>query len=63
MKIRIGLKAGFETSSRMVPAGPIWSDDDASSACHAACAQEGMCADGRWITIVPGKESSCSCIY
>ena len=63
MKIRTDLKAGFDAPSRLVPAGPIWNDDEASSVCRAVCGQQGMCANGNWITTVPGKESNCSCNY
>jgi hypothetical protein len=63
MRIRTNLKAGFDIATRQVPAGPIWDDQDASTKCPGVCGSQGMCADGNWITTVPGQASSCSCIY
>jgi hypothetical protein len=63
MKTRTNLKAGFDAGTRDIPAGPIWSDDDAAQKCPAVCAAYGMEANGNWNTTVPGKMSVCSCSY
>ena len=63
MKVKTDLKAGFDVNSVSVPAGPIWSDDDASNRCPGLCQTYGMESNGGWRTTIPGKMSECDCVY
>ena len=46
-----------------VPAGPMWSHDDAKQKCDAICASYGGKWTGQWKTIVPGRMSICECEF
>lgn len=53
-----------DTSFKLdVPAGPIWSNDDAKHKCDAICASYGGKWTGQWRTIVNGKMSVCECEF
>lgn len=45
-----------------VPAGPIWSNDDAKIKCPAVAAAAGGRWDGNWVTTIPGQESVCNVV-
>lgn len=44
-----------------VPAGPIWSNDDAKRVCPAVCTAAGGTWNGQWTTVVAGQSSVCGC--
>jgi hypothetical protein len=44
-----------------VPAGPIWSNDDAKRVCPAVCTAAGGTWNGQWTTVIEGKSSVCGC--
>jgi hypothetical protein len=46
-----------------VPAGPLWSDDDAKAKCPAICASYGGTWNGQWTTVVEGKLSVAGCTF
>jgi hypothetical protein len=46
-----------------VPAGPIWSNDDAKAKCPAICASYGGTWNGQWRTVVSGKLSVAGCTF
>lgn len=46
-----------------VPAGPIWSNEDAKEKCEAICASYGGKWTGQWHTIVEGAMSVCECEF
>lgn len=49
------------TPSVDVPAGPIWSNDDAKIKCPAVCTAVGRTWSGQWVTTDWGKMSVCGC--
>jgi hypothetical protein len=54
---------GTVTHTMDVPAGPIWSNDDAKAKCPAICASYGGTWNGQWTTVVAGKMSVAGCIF
>lgn len=46
-----------------VPAGPLWSNEDAKEKCDAICASYGGKWNGQWTTIIPNKMSVCGCEF
>jgi hypothetical protein len=46
-----------------VPAGPIWSNDDAQAKCPAICASYGGTWNGQWKTVIEGKLSVAGCTF
>jgi len=46
-----------------VPAGPLWSNDDAKAKCPAICASYGGTWNGQWTTVVQGKLSVAGCTF
>ncbi|GEM_PF-673860 len=46
-----------------VPAGPIWSNEDAKEKCEAICASYGGKWTGQWKTIIPNRMSVCECEF
>ena len=45
-----------------VPAGPIWSNDDAQLICPAVAAASGGTWNGQWVTTIPGQASVCGVV-
>ena len=54
---------GTVTHTMDVPAGPIWSNDDAKVKCPAICASYGGAWNGQWRTVVAGKMSVAGCTF
>jgi len=46
-----------------VPAGPIFSNEDAQTKCPIACASYGGTWNGQWTTVVQGLMSVCGCTF
>jgi hypothetical protein len=46
-----------------VPAGPIWSNDDAKEKLPAICASYGGAWNGQWRTVIEGKLSVAGCTF
>jgi Mannan-binding protein len=46
-----------------VPAGPLWSNEDAKTKCPAICASYGGTWNGQWKTVVEGKMSVAGCTF
>jgi hypothetical protein len=44
-----------------IPAGPIWSNEDAQQKCLAVCAAQGGKWNGHWTTVAEGLMSVCGC--
>jgi hypothetical protein len=55
--------AGGTQYTMDVPAGPLWSNDDAKLKCPAICASFGGTWNGQWTTVVPGKLSVAGCTF
>jgi Mannan-binding protein/Jacalin-like lectin domain len=61
---KVPYPAGKNVSFKMdVPAGPIWSNEDAKEKCEAICASYGGKWTGQWRTIVEGAMSVCECEF
>lgn len=45
-----------------IPAGPIWSNEDAKKKCPVVCAAHLGKWNGQWRTIVEGQMSVCECV-
>lgn len=45
-----------------VPAGPIWSNEDAQVKCPAVAAAAGGRWDGNWVTTIWGQMSVCNVV-
>lgn len=46
-----------------VPAGPIFSNDDAQVICPIVCASRGGTWNGQWTTVVEDEMSVCGCTF
>jgi Mannan-binding protein len=57
---KISVVSGI-TPSVDVPAGPIWSNNDAQIICPAVCTAVGRTWHGQWVTTIPGQMSVCGC--
>jgi hypothetical protein len=57
---KISVVSGI-TPSVDVPAGPIWSNNDAQLICPAVCTAAGGTWSGQWTTTIPGQMSVCGC--
>ncbi len=55
MKVKSNVKSGYD-----IPAGPIWSNSDATRKCPTVCAKFGGW-NKNWVTTVPGRQSVCGC--
>lgn len=54
---------GHSTFTTDIPAGPIFSNDDAKQKAPIACASYGGTWNGQWKTVVEGKESVVGCTF
>lgn len=54
---------GMSTFKVIIPAGPIWNNDDAKIKCPIVCASYGGSRNGQWRTVVEGKMSVCGCTF
>jgi hypothetical protein len=57
---KISVVSGI-TPSVDVPAGPIWSNNDAQIICPAVCTAVGRTWSGAWVTTIWGQMSVCGC--
>ncbi|GAB4212465.1 MAG: hypothetical protein OHK0022_48340 [Roseiflexaceae bacterium] len=46
-----------------IPAGPIYSNEDAQTKCPIVCASRGGTWNGVWNTVVEGMMSVCGCTF
>ncbi|MFI5846048.1 mannan-binding protein [Catenuloplanes sp. NPDC051500] len=54
---------GTEEYTMDVPAGALWSNDDAKAKCPHICASYGGTWTGQWRTVVWGKLSVAECVF
>jgi len=53
----------FPVRAKDISAGPIWNNMDAQNKCPSVCARERGTWNGNWHTVVPGRNSVCSCDF